>query len=45
MFFNGLFNLVLVSKDIEPRNGRNRARGFFSTDRVVFLTKCMLRYP
>ena len=42
MFFNDFFNLVLVSKDIEPSNGRTRTRGFLSTVRVISLTTRML---
>ena len=34
MFFNDFFNLVLVCKDIEPRYGRTRTRGFFSTVKI-----------
>ena len=41
-YFNGLFNLFVVFKDIESRNGRTRTKGFFSTVRVVSLTTCML---
>ena len=29
MFFTDFFNLVLVCKDIEPRYGRTRTRGFW----------------
>ena len=42
MFFDYFFNWVLVCKDIEPRYRRTRDRGFFSTVRVVFFTRCML---
>ena len=42
MYFNDLLKLVLVYKDIEPRNGGTRTKGFFSTVRVVSLTTCML---
>ena len=42
MLFNDFFNLVLVCKDIEPRYGRTRTRGFSSTVRVVSFTTCML---
>ena len=40
--FNDSFNLVLVCKDIEPRNGRTRTRGYFRTFTVVSLTRYML---
>ena len=40
MFFNNFLNLVLVCKDTEPRYGKTRTRGFFSTIRVV--STCML---
>ena len=36
------FNLVIVCEDIEPRYGRTRTRGLFSTVRVVSFTTCML---
>ena len=39
-FFNGILNLVLVCKDIEPRYGRTRARGLLSTVKVVSFTTC-----
>ena len=42
MHFNDFFNLVLFCKDIEPKYGRTRTRGFFSTVRVVSFTTCML---
>ena len=42
MFFNDFLNFFLVCKDIEPRCGRTRARGFFSTVRVVsWLCVCL----
>ena len=40
--FNDFFNLVLVCKDIKPRYGRTRTRGFFSTVRIVYFTTCIL---
>ena len=36
MFSNDFINLDLVCKDIEPRYGKTRTRGFYSTSRVVF---------
>ena len=42
MFFNDFFNVVLVCKDIGPRYGRTRTRGFFSAVRVVSFTTGML---
>ena len=42
MFFNDFFNLILVCKDIEPRYGKTRAKGFFSSVRVVSFTTCVL---
>ena len=41
MFFNDFFDLVVVCKDIEPRYGGTRTRGFFSTVRLVSFTTCM----
>ena len=38
MVFNDFLNLVLVCKDIEPRYGRARTRGFFSMLRIAPLT-------
>ena len=42
MFFNDFFYLVLGRKGIEPRYGRTRIRGYFSTVRVVSFATCML---
>ena len=39
MIFLGL---ILACKDIELGYGKTRTRGFFSTVRVVSLTRCML---
>ena len=39
IFLNGISNLVLVCKDIEPRS---KTRSFFSNVKVVFLSTCML---
>ena len=36
------FNLVQVFKDITPRDGRTRTRGYFSAVKVSALTTCML---
>ena len=42
MIFKVLFYLVLVCKDIELRYGMTRTKDFFSTERAVSLTTCML---
>ena len=41
-FLNDFFNLSLFDKDIEPRYGRTRTKGFFSTARVVSFAMCLL---
>ena len=43
--FTDFFNLVLVCKDIEPRYGRTRTRGFFSTVRVVYFQVYVIHKP
>ena len=40
MFLNDFFNLVLVCKDIKPKHGRTKTRGFFSTVSVVSSIRC-----
>ena len=42
MIFKVLFYLALVCKDIEPRYEMTRTKDFFSTERVVSLTTCIL---
>ena len=39
MFFNDFFNLVVDCKDVDPRYGRTRLRGFFSEQRLLFFSK------
>ena len=44
MVFHDIFNLVQIYKDIEPRYGRTRTRGFFSVVRVVSFTSLFYKF-